>query len=138
VNIIIYGASGMIGQRVTQEALNRGHKVTAIVRNPSRLTLTHSNLNIREGNILDPNDVARTVAGLDAVINATRQAADPPGQTFADAAHALIDGLTRAGVAASSSLAEQAVWRSLLACSWLIRPISRQHGALVLWLFVMR
>jgi len=98
VNIIIYGASGMIGQRITQEALNRGHKVTAIVRNPLHLTLSHPNLTIREGNILDPNDVARTVAGLDAVINATRQAADPPGQTFADAAHALIDGLTRAGV----------------------------------------
>jgi putative NADH-flavin reductase len=98
MNIIIYGVSGMICQRITQEALNRGHKVTAIIRNPSRLTLTHWNLTIREGNILDPNDVARTVAGHDAVINATRQAADPPGHTFADAAHALIDGLTRAGV----------------------------------------
>lgn len=98
MNIVVYGASGMIGQRITQEALNRGHKVTAIVRSPSRFTLTHSNLTIKEGNILDPNDVARTVAGHDAVINATRQSADPPGQTYADAAHALIDGLTRAGV----------------------------------------
>jgi putative NADH-flavin reductase len=38
MNIVIYGASGMIGQRITQEALNRGHKVTAIIREPSRLT----------------------------------------------------------------------------------------------------
>ena len=98
MNIVVYGASGMIGQRITQEALNRGHKVTAIVRHPSGFTLTHSNLTIKEGNILDPNDTARAVAGHDAVINATRQAADPPGQTYADAAHALIDGLTRAGV----------------------------------------
>src|SRR5437764_3397718 len=87
MNIVVYGASGMIGQRITQEALGRGHKVTAIVRNPSHLTLTHPNLTIKEGNILDPNDVVQTVAGHDAVINATRQTAsqssDPPGQTFA-------------------------------------------------------
>ena len=98
MNIVIYGASGMIGQRITQEALNRGHTVTAIVRNPLRLTLTHPNLTVKQGNILDPNDVARVVAGHDAVINATRQSAGQPGQTFADAAHALIDGMTRAGV----------------------------------------
>src|SRR5579875_510258 len=98
MNIVIYGASGMIGQRITQEALNRGHKVTAIVREPSRLTLTHPNLSVKAGNILDADDIARAVAGHDAVINATRQEADKPGQTYVDAAHALIEGLTRAGV----------------------------------------
>lgn len=98
MNIVIYGASGMIGQRITQEALNRGHKVTAIVRNPSRLTLTHPNLSVKAGNMLDPDDVARSVAGHDAVINATRQEADQPGRMYVDAAHALIEGLTRAGV----------------------------------------
>jgi putative NADH-flavin reductase len=98
MNIVVYGASGMIGQRITQEALNRGHKVTAVVRNPSRLTLTHPNLTVEQGNMLDPNDVARVVAGHDAVINATRQPVNEPGQSYSDAAHALIEGLTRAGV----------------------------------------
>lgn len=98
MNIVIYGASGMIGQRITQEALNRGHKVTAIVREPSRLTLTHPNLSVKAGNILDADDIAMAVAGHDAVINVTRQEAGKPGQTYVDAAHALIEGLTRAGV----------------------------------------
>ena len=42
--------------------------------------------------------MARAVSGYDAVINATRQTADQPGQTYTDTAHDWIDGLTFAGV----------------------------------------
>jgi uncharacterized protein len=118
MNIVVYGASGMVGQRITREALNRGHKVTAIIRNPARFTFTHPHLMVKEGNILDANDVAQKVSGCDAVVNATRQfsartegsdetnaesaltfvAVPHPRQTFVDVAHALIEGLTRAGV----------------------------------------
>lgn len=98
MNIVVYGASGMIGQRVTQEALNRGHKVTAIVRNPSKLTLTHPNLTVKEGNIFNLDDIANSIAGYDAVINATRQNPNEQGRTFVDAAHAFVFGLKRAGV----------------------------------------
>lgn len=98
MKIVVYGASGMIGQRVTQEALSRGHKVTAIVRNPAKLTIAHPELTVREGNVFDVESVAGAVAGYDAVINATRQNADEPSQTFVDAANALVAGLTRAGV----------------------------------------
>lgn len=102
MKIVIYGATGMIGQRITREALVRGHAVTAIVRNVSRLELSHPNLDIREGDILDSADIARKVVDHDAVVNATRQFyADAPGpadQTFVDAARALIDGMKLAGV----------------------------------------
>jgi len=98
LNIVIYGASGMIGQRITREALNRGLHVTAVVRNPEKLTMSDPNLIVKQGNMLDAESVARDVAGADAVINATRQNANEPGQTFVDAARALIAGMTRAGV----------------------------------------
>src|SRR6266568_1361482 len=118
MNIVVYGASGMVGQRITREALKRDHKVTAIIRNPARLTFTHPHLTVKEGNILDANDVAQKVAGYDAVVNATRQfhartggpdetnaqsaptfvAVSHTEQTFVDVAHTLIEGLTRAGV----------------------------------------
>jgi putative NADH-flavin reductase len=97
MNIVVYGA-GMIGLRTIQEALNRGHKVTVIVRNPSRITLTHPNLTVKEGDMLNADDVARSVAGHDVVVNATRQPAGQPGQSFSDAARALIEGMTRSGV----------------------------------------
>lgn len=98
MNIVVYGASGMIGQRITQEALKRGHKVTAVVRHPAKFTLTHPELTVKEGNIFDLEDSARTIAGHDAVINATRQSLNEPGQNFVDAAHAFIAATKRAGV----------------------------------------
>jgi putative NADH-flavin reductase len=98
LNIVIYGASGMIGQRVTREALKRGHHVTAIMRSPEKLTMSDPNLTVKQGNMLDAESIARDVAGADAVINATRQNANAPGQTFVDAANALVAGMKRAGV----------------------------------------
>ncbi len=98
MNIVVFGGSGMIGQRVSREALNRGHNVTAVVRNPAQFPFTHPNLTVKTGNMLNPAEVAQLVAGHDAVVNATRQPSGVAGQTYSDAAHALIEGLTRAGV----------------------------------------
>lgn len=98
MNIVIYGASGMIGQRITQEALKRGHKVTAVVRNPSRVVTQNPNLTVKAGNVFDASEVAKTVAGHDAVVNATNQMAGQAGETASDAARALIEGMDQAGV----------------------------------------
>lgn len=98
MNIVVFGGSGMIGQRVTREALNRGHNVTAVVRNPAQFPFTHPNLTVKAGNMLNPAEVAQLVAGQDAVVNATRQPTNVAGQSYSDAAHALIEGLTRARV----------------------------------------
>src|SRR5579883_2079053 len=98
MNIVVFGGSGMICQRVTREALNRGHNVTAVVRNPAQFPFTHPNLTVKTGNMLNPAEVAQLVAGHDAVVNATRQPSGVAGQTYSDAARALIEGLTRAGV----------------------------------------
>jgi putative NADH-flavin reductase len=36
-NIILFGATGTIGQRIFDEATRRGHQVTLFVRNASKL-----------------------------------------------------------------------------------------------------
>ena len=43
MNIIIFGATGSIGKHVVNEALEKGHNVTAFARNIDKLT-PHSNL----------------------------------------------------------------------------------------------
>jgi putative NADH-flavin reductase len=97
MNIVVFGG-GTIGQRIIQEALNRGHMVSVFVRNPSQLQLTHSNLTATAGNVLDPASVAQAAAGHDAVISAIGPGRNQPPQMLVDAAHSLIEGLTRAGV----------------------------------------
>ena len=41
MRIALFGASGTIGQRITQEALRRGHQVTAIVRDPAGVQISN-------------------------------------------------------------------------------------------------
>jgi uncharacterized protein len=40
MKVTLYGASGMIGSRILDELVSRQHKVTAVVRHPSKITRT--------------------------------------------------------------------------------------------------
>ncbi len=67
MKIAIFGAIGWIGGAVAREAPDRGHIVTAIVRDPARLQLRHERLATMIGDMTDPTRVAAVVAGHDAV-----------------------------------------------------------------------
>ncbi|WP_052889963.1 NAD(P)-dependent oxidoreductase [Thermogemmatispora carboxidivorans] len=100
MKIVVFGATGGIGQRLIQEALNRGHEVKGVARRPERLALSHPRFSLEAGNVLDPADVARLVGGSDVVISAVGPARDreeDPAMVV-QAAQALIEGLKRAGV----------------------------------------
>ena len=100
--IVIFGASGMIGQRAVREALSRGHEVTAVVRNPAKVTEQHPNLTVKAGDVTDPAAVEKLVAGADAVISTVSPR--DPGSEPRDQVVANIDGL----VTALRSLGENA------------------------------
>jgi len=72
LNILVYGASGKVGTHVVEEALSRGHHVTAVSRDPSRITRSDPHLSVVKGNILDPVSLAELVAGQDVVIVSVR------------------------------------------------------------------
>lgn len=100
MKIAIFGASGMIGQRILAEALERGHDVTAIVRHPDKLD-GHEKLTAVAGDVLDPTTVASVVQGHDAVISAIspgRETMPPDVHMLVNTARSLIEGLTNAGV----------------------------------------
>ena len=67
---VLIGASGYVGSFILKESLNRGHKVTAIVRHPEKITLQHPNLTVQKGDVRDEAEVAKLVAGHNAVISA--------------------------------------------------------------------
>jgi putative NADH-flavin reductase len=54
LRILVYGATGKVGSHVVDEALSRGHIVTAVSRDPSRLIQICDNLSAVQSNILDP------------------------------------------------------------------------------------
>lgn len=56
MRILVIGGSGLTGRLVIDEALQRGHTVTALMRNPSVLPAKHG-LNIVQGTPLKPSNI---------------------------------------------------------------------------------
>lgn len=54
LKIALFGASGNLGRRITKEALERGHHVTAAVRDPTKLSLDHPHLGRVKADATDP------------------------------------------------------------------------------------
>jgi putative NADH-flavin reductase len=69
MKLAIIGASGQIGAFIRDEALARGHEVTAVVRHPEKITAQNPHLTVVGADILRDN-VEELVKGHDAVISA--------------------------------------------------------------------
>lgn len=72
LDILVYGASGKVGRHVVDEALARGHRVTAVSRDPSRISRTHPALGVVQGDLLDPASVVALLPGNDVVVVSVR------------------------------------------------------------------
>jgi putative NADH-flavin reductase len=70
MRIYIIGGTGKTGRELIMQALERGHTVTALVRNPSRLKITNPNLSFVKGNVLDLKSFDSSIMGHDAVMSA--------------------------------------------------------------------
>ena len=70
MKLLIIGGTGATGQQLIKQALEQGHHLTALVRNPAKLKITHSNLRIVKGNVLDYSSVEQAMVGQDAVLSA--------------------------------------------------------------------
>jgi putative NADH-flavin reductase len=98
MQIVLFGASGTIGQRIAREALSRGHRITAVARDPAKIAADGDRLNATRGEVTDPTDVARAARGADALVSAVSPAGGQPLSMLSDAAHALIAGARQGGV----------------------------------------
>lgn len=69
-NVVLIGASGFVGNAILNELLSRGHKVTAVVRNPEKINVSNSNLEIAKADIADTNAMVGICKGKEAIISA--------------------------------------------------------------------
>jgi hypothetical protein len=72
LNILVYGATGKVGTHVVTEALQRGHIVSAVSRDPSRISQRHENLSAVQGDLLDSESIVNLSAGQDVIIVSVR------------------------------------------------------------------
>jgi putative NADH-flavin reductase len=67
--VLVLGASGRTGAYVVDCALSRGHRVVALVRNPSRIA-ERAGLTVVEGTPANGDDLTAAIRDTDAVISA--------------------------------------------------------------------
>ncbi len=99
MKVAIIGASGFIGSYVRDEALARGHQITAIVRHPEKITVKDPRLRVVKADILK-DKVAGLVKGHDAVISAYSAGRSGPDiyNEHVRGAKAIISGVKESGI----------------------------------------
>jgi len=101
MSIVVFGASGNIGSNIRKEALSRGHRVTAVTH--STPLAAEPNLTSLTADLANADDVARIVAGHDAVISAyspglRNYSAEDAAELIRKAHESLFAGVKRGGV----------------------------------------
>ena len=99
MRVIVFGATGGTGREIVKQALERGHDVTAFVRNPASFGLPHERLTVTRGDVLDQKSVDDAVAGHDAVLCAigNRQYVLPSNVLSKGTRH-IVDAMQKHGV----------------------------------------
>jgi hypothetical protein len=101
MRIALFGAGGQIARRIAREALDRGHQVTAVVRDPASFRKYDDRLEVVQGDATDAASVARAAQGADAIVNAISPRPSPsgrPASSLVQGARAVIAGAKRAGI----------------------------------------
>ncbi|XP_060073089.1 flavin reductase (NADPH)-like isoform X2 [Ylistrum balloti] len=70
MKIVVLGATGPTGLQLVQEALERGHEVTALVRNPEKLgQIDDLKLTVEKVDIFKEDDLSSHFSGCDVVMS---------------------------------------------------------------------
>ena len=97
--VLIVGATGGTGRQLVAQALERGLAVTALVRDPSRLTIVHPRLTVVRGNVLDPGSVAAAMSGQEAVLSALgHKRFFPPNRILSEGTRNVVQAMEANGV----------------------------------------
>jgi len=98
MDVLLLGASGRIGQRVTNELLDRGHAVTGVSRSGTVEGIEDPDLVTVAGDATDADDVAKLATGHDAVASALGPGEDEDPEVLTEMMTAVVEGQRRASV----------------------------------------
>lgn len=96
--IIVFGATGGTGKQVVQQALLKGHWVTAVVRNTAALALQHERLEIVKGDVFQSHTFESAVAGKDVVISCLGIQKREPTTVYSEGVGNLVKAMQAAGI----------------------------------------
>lgn len=100
MKIAILGATGRVGTRLTTELVTRGHQITGISRHPGKLE-AGAGVTAKYGDVQKPDELAKVLAGHDAVIHSVTFANSNPAKVVAAVKQAGVKRLLVVGGAGS-------------------------------------
>ncbi|XP_029135186.2 flavin reductase (NADPH) isoform X1 [Labrus bergylta] len=115
MKIAVLGATGQTGQYLVNQALQQGHTVTAVVRNPARLTVHHDNLKVVEADIFSADSLKPHFKGQDVIMSCLG---------FPASFFSAVTGYTLSMKGVISAMQEARVSRIITMTSWYTEPDS--------------
>ena len=99
MKITVFGATGGIGRLVVRQALDAGHKVTAVVRDPARLGVSHPALEVATvAGLTDPEVLRPIVEASDAAISGVGPRGPKDGPVATNTTRGILRALEAGGV----------------------------------------
>ncbi|MBV8171409.1 MAG: NAD(P)H-binding protein [Candidatus Eremiobacteraeota bacterium] len=99
MNVVVFGASGRTGRLVVEQALDKGHSVTAFVRRSLDGVSENPKLQVAVGDAADAGAVDAAIAGQDAVVSVVGPNPRRPDDICSLSADRIIASMKRRGVA---------------------------------------
>lgn len=115
MKIAVLGATGQTGQYLVNQALQQGHTVTALVRNPGKLGVHHDNLKVVEADIFSANSLTPHFKGQDVIMSCLG---------FPTSFFSAVTGYTMSMNVVVSAMREARVNRVITMTSWYTEPNS--------------
>jgi putative NADH-flavin reductase len=108
MRLTVFGATGGIGTELVGQALARGHKVTAVVRDPARMRVPpDASLTVITADVMDSSAIKQVLDGTDAVVSALGPRRGGPPAILTSSMRAILAAMdatgTRRLVAVSAS-----------------------------------
>lgn len=127
MKLAVLGATGRTGKEVVQQALEAGHSVTAVVRDSSKMTISHENLKVVKGNIFDKSSLSGIFPDHDAIVSCLGFPRNPQPVT----------GYTESFSAIASAMRETTVNRVVTMTAWYTdTSTATNSGFLVNWVLI--
>jgi len=98
LRIVVLGANGGIGRQTVALALEAGHHVTAILRNPANLAMVHDNLELVKGDVMQPGTIEGWLENKDAVISAIGVRSNGPTTLYSEGNRNILQAMKKAGI----------------------------------------
>jgi len=137
MKLIVFGSTRGIGRQVVAQALDAGHQVTAIARNPGAMTMRHERLQVVCGDALEPDSFRQAVTGQDVVVSALGILTKEPTLFYSSSIANIMEAMHAARVrrlfCVSAGATDPGGWQR-----WIVKPILWQlHGEMYIDLLRM-